>query len=94
VYGSQFLNSGFDFLNLVEEPPGPKSISVLFKSTITGEFTARRSVRSASSPARPFGAIETPDQNASVSGGSCLPDGSLTMWCARKPVRLSQRRAG
>jgi YVTN family beta-propeller protein len=69
VYGPEFLNSGFDFLNLFEEPPGPKSISVLFRSTITGEFH-RETIGPVNvlASARPFGMIDTPGESATVSG--------------------------
>ena len=73
--GSQFTNSGFEFVDTFERRPGVQDITVAFRDTLT-DAQVLGTVRANVLPSiAPFGAIDTPEDAATVSG-----DMPLTGW--------------
>lgn len=75
AFAPQFTDSGFDFLDRTETLPGPRDITVRFRSTLTNRDvtgTVRVNMLPTSAP---FGSIDMPLAGAAVSG-----DMALTGW--------------
>ncbi len=82
LFGAQFGASGFSFRAAAPLTPGPYTITVYAHSTVTGTFDARTVAVTLAGPTAPFGAMDTPAANATVSGevgvtGWAIDDGGV-----------------
>jgi hypothetical protein len=81
-FGAQFTNCGFSFRAPAVLAPGAYTITVYAHSTVTGTFDARQVAVTLAGPTAPFGAMDTPAANATVSGemgvtGWAVDDGGV-----------------
>jgi hypothetical protein len=78
AHGSRFTPSGFTLTAGGALPPGPYTITVYGHSTATGAFSATAQVAvTLLGPSAPFGAVDTPANNATVSGEMAMTGWAL-----------------
>jgi hypothetical protein len=92
-HGARFTNSGYTFTSSGTLSPGPYTISVFARSTVTGAFTIGATVAvTLAAPSPPIGVIDTPANNVNATGeigmtGWALDDaGIASVDVYRSPV--------